>query len=256
MPPYRAPAQRRDGTTMRSHSKTGEREGILARMARRLTSIAGITAAIATITTSAAAVLGVVVHTKTTQLQQAHALASSQAQQIHQQARQLRQLQQAPTPAATPSTVATPGTSAQVANVAHYLSNESPTVDSGNLNSGQEVISAKPYPNSIEFNCDGASGSGGPAEAFDVAGSSTFIAELGIPDNAEDVTGVVATVTFSNEAGQQIGQQVEVSLGHPVSIRLNITGVTQLGMTCNGVHQQTSQPDYDFDVALGNAGVS
>jgi hypothetical protein len=240
---------------MRSHSKTGAREGILARIAGRLTSIAGITAAIATITTSAAAVLGVVVHTKTTQLQQAHALASSQAQQIHQQARQLRQLQQAPTPTPTPSTVATPGSSAQVTNVAHYLSDASPTVDNGNLNSGQEVISAKPYPNSIEFNCNGASGSA-PAEAFDVAGSSTFTAELGIPDNAEDVTGVVATVTFSNEAGQQIGQQFRVSLGHPVSIRLNITGVTQLGMTCNGVHQQTSQPDYDFDVALGNGGVS
>jgi hypothetical protein len=240
---------------MRSHSKTGEREGILARMARRLTSIAGITAAIATITTSAAAVLGVVVHTKTTQLHQAHALASSQAQQIHQQARQLQHLQQSPPPTPTPSTAATPGTSAQVTNVAHYLSNETPTVDDDNLNSGQEVISAKPYPNSIEFACNGAS-SDGPGEAFDVAGSTTFTAEVGIPDDSEDVTGVLATVTFSNEAGQQIGQQIRVSLGHPVPVRLNVSGVTQLGMTCNGVHQQTNQLADGFDVALGNGGVS
>jgi hypothetical protein len=241
---------------MRSHSKTGAREGILARIAGRLTSIAGITAAIATITTSAAAVLGVVVHTKTTQLQHAHALASSQAQQIHQQARQLKQLQQAPTPSTTPSTVATPGISAQVTNVAHYLSNETATVDNDNLNTGQEVISAQSYPNSIEFGCNGPNGNGAPDEAFDVAGNSTFTAEVGLPDDSQDVTGVVATVTFSNEAGQQIGQQVQVSLGHPVSVRLNISGITQLGMTCNGVHQQTNQLANDFDVALGNGGVS
>jgi hypothetical protein len=122
------------------------------------------------------------------------------------------------------------------------------------VNSGQQVIAAKSYPDTVTWGCGDSSA---PNEAYDVAGNSVFTAEVGIPDNTQYVTGVVATVTFSNESGQQIGQPVQVSLGHPASVRLNIKGVTQLGMTCTGRNRQTSQPtDTTFSVALGNGGVS
>jgi hypothetical protein len=234
------------------HQRREKKDGLIKRAGAGLTSLAGITAAIATITTSTAAVLGVVVHSKNTQLQQAQAQVSSQAQQIQHQARQIHQLQQT---AATPAVSPSPAISDATTDPSHYLSNKTPTVQNSGLDTGQVVIAANPYVNSITFNCDGPM-SGQPDLAYDVAGSSTFTAVLGIPDNTQYATGLIATITFSNEAGQQIGQQVQVSLGHPANVTLDITGVTQLGMTCDGRNRQTSQTASGFDVAFGNAAVS
>jgi hypothetical protein len=49
---------------------------------------------------------------------------------------------------------------------------------------------------------------------------------------------------------------VQVSLGHPVKLKLGIGNVTQLGMTCNGRDGQTDQVANAFQVALGDASVS
>jgi len=235
------------------HVKQEKEGGILKRVGGGLTSLAGIATAVATITTSTAAVLGVVVHSKTTQLQQAQAQVSSQAKQIQHQAIQVHQLQQAAgTPTASPQTTPTDG----VTGVLHYLSNKTPTVGNANPGVGQVVIAAKPYVNSISFDCNGDEYGGAPDVAFDVAGSTTFTTEVGIPDDTPDVTGFIATITFSNESGQQIGQPIQVSLGHPVSAALNITGVTQLGMTCVGRDRQTNNAVSGFQVGLGDAGVS
>jgi hypothetical protein len=230
-----------------------KKDGLLKRTGAGLTSLAGIAAAIATITTSTAGVLGVVVHSKTAQLQQAQAQVSTQAQQIQHQAKQIQQLQQT---AATPTVTPSPTTGGPpITDPSHYLSNKTPTVDHAGLETGQVVISATPYVNSITFSCYGQAG-GQPEEAFDVAGSSTFTAEVGIPDDTQDATGLIATITFSNESGQQLGQQVQVSLGHPASVTLDITGVTQLGMTCDGRNRQTSEAASGFQVAFGRAAVS
>lgn len=233
--------------------KQGKAGGILKRVGAGFTSLAGIATAIATITTSTAAVLGVVVHAKTTQLQQAQAQVSSQAKQIQHQALQVHQLQQAAgTPTASPPT----NSGAEVTGVSHYLSNKTPTVNNANSGVGQVVIAAKPYVNSISFDCNGDMYGGAPDIAFDVAGSTTFTAEIGIPDDTSDATGFIATITFSNESGQQIGQPIQVSLGRPVSAALNIQGVTQLGMTCVGRDRQTNTAVSGFRVGLGDAGVS
>jgi hypothetical protein len=72
----------------------------------------------------------------------------------------------------------------------------------------------------------------------------------------QGATDMIATITFTNESGQQVGQPVRVWLGHPVNVTLDIKGVTQLGMTCAGVNRQTNQDSSDFQVALGNAAVS
>ncbi len=226
--------------------------GLLSRIASGMTSLAGITTAVATIMTSVTAGLGVVVHHQTSQLQQAH-------HQLGQQARQIRVLRSASVSAqaATPGSTVTgsPDTGQTLDNVAHYLTGLTPTVDHQDVQNGQQVIAARPYPNSISFRCDGSYG-GQPDEAYDVAGSTEFSAEVGIADNMENVTGVIATVTFSNEAGQQLGKPVQVSLGHPVKVRLNISGLTQLGMTCNGRDAHTSQAVFSFSVSLGDAGIT
>jgi hypothetical protein len=229
--------------------RDGARGGVLSRIAAGMASMAGIATAVATITTSAAAVLGVVVQHKDTQLHQVNAQASRQAQTIQQLQGQVHA---ATASSPSPSASSTPA----VGNAARYLSNLTPTIGNSSYNDSQQVISAQPYPNSVSFSCDGPQGNGQPDMAYDVAGSSTLTAEVGIADDTQSVTGVIATVTFTNEAGQQLGKPVQVSLGHPVPVTLNITGVTQLGMACVGRDAHTSQVANGFNVALGNAGIS
>ena len=226
--------------------------GLLSRIATAMSSVAGIATAIATIMTSLIAVSGFVIHHQATQLQQAH-------QQVSQQAHQIQALQSSQTAqhaaSPPPSTTASPDPSPGLNSGANYLSNLTPTVDNQSVESSQEVIDAVPYPNSIAFGCNGSYG-GQPDEAYDVAGHTAFTAEVGLADNTANVTGVIATVVFSNEAGQEIGKLVQVSLGHPKKVTLNISGITQLGMTCNGRTAQTGQNVYSFDVALGDARIS
>jgi hypothetical protein len=251
MPPYiESPSHRRHHGT--KTEKEVPSSGRLSGIAAAITSVAGIATAIATIMTSATAALGVVIHHQATQLEQAH-------QQVSQQAHQIRALRsnRAVQPTTTPQSSATtsPDPSPGLNGVAHYLSNLTPTVDNQFIQNGQEVIAAVPYPNSIAFGCGGSNG-GRPAEAYDVAGNTVFIADVGLADNTENATGVIATVVFSNEAGQDLGKPVQVSLGHPKKVTLNISGLTQLGMTCNGRDAQTGQAVYSFNVALGDAGIS
>ncbi len=219
-----------------------------------MTSLAGIATALATIMTSVTAILGLVVHHQAAQLKQAHAVVSTQARQIqHLQTSAAAQAAAHPSPSPSPAE-SSPGT-APVTDITHYLSDLTATVDNGELFTGQQVIAAHPYTNSISFDCDGGNGSE-PDEAYDVAGSSTFTAEVGIPDNMQNATDVIATVTFSNEAGDRIGKPIQVSLGHPVKLTVAIGNVTQLGMTCNGRDAHTGQVANAFQVSLGDAGIS
>lgn len=228
-----------------------QKPGLLSRIAAGMTSFAAITTALATIMTSATAILGVVVHRQATQLQQAHAQVSHQAQQITKLRVQASSAASHHTGKAAP----TPGSDASSSPL-HYFSNMNPTVDNPGVQNGQQVIGATPYVNTITFSCEGAQ-NGQPDEAYDVAGSSTFTAEVGIPDNMQGATDAIATITFSNESEQQIGKTVQVWLGHPVSVSMDVTGVTQLGITCDARDRRTNQDeDGNFDVSLGNAGIS
>lgn len=228
-----------------------QKPGLLSRISAGMTSFAGIATALATIMTSVSAILGVVVHHQAAQLQQAHAQASQQAQQIS----KLRVQAAATSHRAGRSAPSSPGPAA-AGSPLHYFSNMNATVDNSIVQDGQQVIAAVPYVNTITFGCDGAQ-SGGPDEAYDVAGSSKFTAEVGIPDNMQGATDAIATITFSNESEQQIGKTVQVWLGHPVSVSMDVTGVTQLGITCDARDRRTNQDeDGNFDVSLGNAGIS
>jgi hypothetical protein len=83
-----------------------------------------------------------------------------------------------------------------------------------------------------------------------------FKAVVGIPDDAPNATSVDETITFTNQAGAQLSKPVTVSLGKTATVQLNISGVTQLGMTCTGLNTQTQQQDNSNVVTLGNASVS
>src|SRR5262249_47754815 len=145
--------------------------GILSRISSGMSSLAGITTAIATIMTSTTAILGVAVHRQATQLDQAHQVVSVRRQQIHE-----LQTQNAPQTTDSPTPTSTSG--AQIGSVAHYFSKMTPTVNNAAVETGQQVIAARPYVNSISFGCYGGYGDQ-PDEAYNVAGSSMFSAEIG-----------------------------------------------------------------------------
>lgn len=228
-----------------------KKPGLLSRISVGMTSFAGIATALATIMTSVSAILGVVVHHQSAQLQEAHAQVSQQAQQIS----KLRGQASAPSHRTGQAAPSSPGPTASSSPL-HYFSNMNPTVDNTGVQNGQQVIAATPYVNTITFGCEGAQ-DGQPDEAYDVAGSGTFTAEVGIPDNMQGATDAIATITFSNESEQQIGKTVQVWLGHPAAVSMDVTGVTQLGITCDARDRRTNQDeDGNFDVSLGNAGIS
>ena len=137
-----------------------------------------------------------------------------------------------------------------------YLSALQPTVDNGGFNTSSQIVSAKSYTDSVTFQCIPADGQGQPAIAFDVAGHKLFTAVVGIPANASDVTSVNETVVFANQSGTALMSPVTVSLGHPATVRLNVTGVTQLAITCTGVNTQSQQSDNGNPVTLGDAQIS
>jgi hypothetical protein len=213
-------------------------------------SFAGFTTGVATIMTSSVAILGVFVHHQAAQLQQAHVTVSKQAAQI-----QRLQVQLTPAPAQASSGPASPQAAAPVGSIAHYLSDLTPTVNNADASPGQQVMTNAAYPKTVSFYCNGGNGDQ-PDVAYDVAGNSSFVAEVGIPDNMSNVTDVAATIVFTNEAGRQIGQQVQVSLGHPLVVKFSIGNVTQLGITCSGRDVRSGQQVSSFQVALGGAGLS
>jgi hypothetical protein len=234
---------------------SADKEDSSGRGMKRITSwmksFAGFTTGVATIMTSAVAILGVFVHHQSAQLQQAHVTVSRQSRQIHQ-----LQAQLTPAPAAQPSSdPASPPAAAPLGSIAHYLSDLTPTVNNAGASPGQQVMTNTAYPKTVSFYCDGGNGDQ-PDVAYDVAGNSSFVAEVGIPDNMSDVTDVAATIVFTNEAGRQIGQQVQVSLGRPLVVKFSIGDVTQLGITCSGRDVRSGQQVSSFQVALGGAGLS
>jgi hypothetical protein len=235
------------GAGKMSRTPKTPRVGLRARIAGWFKSFTGILASLATI---AAAVAGIIASHQTTVVHQ-------QSQVIVNLTLKNKQLQSASASAGavpTPSTGAAGGTSLSPAG---YLSALQPTVDHAEVQSGQQAMSARPYPNSITFGCDGPQGGGQPEdEAYDIAGNTLFTATVGIPDNAADATGLDETVIFASQDGTQLGKPVVVSLGSPARVALDITGVTQLQVTCTGVTEPGRQPDNGNELTLGNAHIS
>lgn len=220
------------------------------RLGTAVKSFGGFMTALAAIATAVATILGLVVHHQSAQLADIRVTVSQQAQQIHQ-----LKVSTSPQPAATPTGnggTQTGPSPAQLPSGSHYISDLTATVNNSVADHGQAVMIAKPYPNSVSFYCEGPDGDQ-PDVAYDVAGSTTFTSVIGIPDNMSGATNVIATVTFTDQAGQRVGKPFQVSLGHTVTVNLNISGVAQLGMTCIGRDARTDQTETSFQVAMGDA---
>ena len=82
------------------------------------------------------------------------------------------------------------------------------------------------------------------------------MAVVGIPDDSANVTGYVGTLTFTSQDGKQLGRNVTVSLGHPARVTLNVSGVTQLDITCNATNPSGNGASVNnLQAALGDARV-
>ncbi len=217
------------------------------RLGAWFTSVGGALASVATIVPGLASVLAA---DRTTRVNQLTIVVRQQQQQQIKQVQQASKAQQAS--GATVASGASGGASGQGS---AYLSALQPTVDHWDFSTGSQIMSATPYADSVTFWCLPGS-SGRPTEAFDVAGHSLVTAVVGIPDNTNDVTSVNETVTFADQAGTPLMNPVTVSLGHPATVRLNISAVTQLAVTCTGLNTQTQQGANGYDVTLGNAQIS
>ncbi len=221
------------------------------RVSRWLTSVSGIATAVAGIMTSAATILGFFVAHQYTQIH-------DYRQQVQHQTQQIQKLQAQPTPTVT---VSSPAADSSVtgggapSSAQEYLSNQQPTVNNGNVDDEGTTIDGQTYPNSVVFACSGQS-EGQPTQAWDVGGLSTFTAVVGVPDDSDDVTGYVGTLTFTSQDGKQLGKTVTVSLGHAAHVSLNISGVTQLDVTCNATDPSNDgSPVGNLQAAFGNARV-
>jgi hypothetical protein len=215
------------------------KRGPKARLSSWLKSFSGILASVATIV---AAVASVFAAHQTSQVNQLNVIVRQQRQQ----------LQNSPAVAS--------GRSGSVGGAAvsggTYLSALQPTVDYADLQTGTQTISANTYPSSITFRCDGTVNTDRPDEAFNVGGHALFRAVVGIPDNAQDATSLNETVIFANQSGTQLIKPVVVSLGKPAFVRIGISTVTQLEVTCSGADPHTQQSDNGNELTLGNAHIS
>jgi hypothetical protein len=234
------------GGPLQGGTETVQRRKKRGRVGAWFTSVSGVLASVATIVAALASVLAAHQTTRVNQLTIV----------VRQQQQQIKQAQQASkTPQASGTTVASGATGGASGQGSSYLSALQPTVDHGALASGSQVMSATSYANSVTFWCLPGS-SGVPTEAFDVAGHSIFTAVVGIPDDTNNVTSVDETVSFADQAGTPLVNPVTVSLGHPATVRLNISDVTQLAVTCTGINTQTQDTANGSSVTLGNAQIS
>ena len=224
------------------------------RFTQWLTSFSGIATAVAGIMTSAATLLGFFAAHQYSQIQH-------QTQQIQRQTQQIRQLSARKPATAKPANASSANASSVTGGGAPssslaYLSNQQPTVNNGSVSGQGTTLSGQAYPNSVVFYCSGQS-NGQPTQAWDVGGRSTFTAVVGVPDDSQYVTGIVGTLTFTSQDGKQLSKNVSVSLGHPARVSLNISGVTQLDVTCNATNPANNGASVtNLQVALADARVS
>jgi hypothetical protein len=236
-------AARAGGTGMTDGRRPRKRRS-KSRFGSWVTSFSGILASVATIV---AAVASVFAAHQTSRVDQLTITVRQQRQQLLASA--AKSAPQSPTSPSNSSGGAVP-----VGETA--LSALQPTLDNGDLRTGAQTMSAKAYPNSVTFDCSGPFNTDQPDEAFDIAGHTSFRAVVGIPDNAQNATSLNETVTFANEDGTQLMKPVVVSLGKPAVVRLNVSGVTQLEVTCSGTDPQTQENEDGNQITLGNAYIS
>lgn len=140
----------------------------------------------------------------------------------------------------------------------HFLADVNPVADNLNVEPGPVVIGGVDYANSITMSCFY---SAGPGELYRVTGTQ-FTAVVGISDgqaaaSASSGNNVTDTVTFADQNGHILGRRVNVSGGHPLRVKLDLSGVNELGISCIGRDTVSGSTDVAAPaLSLGNAATS
>ncbi len=120
----------------------------------------------------------------------------------------------------------------------------------GEPTNGPERIGTTTYEYSVRFTC----GYGPGDVIYDVAGFNFLNATIGIPNDTKSPPGNTMIMTFLKDSStvQQLGSPLEVAIGQPRSIHLDLQSATQLDLHCVPDNKIDHQK-YAMDFVLGNA---
>jgi hypothetical protein len=119
----------------------------------------------------------------------------------------------------------------------------------GGFDANAVTFSAQRYPRGVSFYCDTDTQS---RLQWDVAGYAHFTAVAGIDDETDGAFGAVVDMTFYNQDGHQLlPKPVEVSVGHPKKVSLDLSGVVSLRMTCSGRIAKTNE-EHETHASFGD----
>jgi NPCBM/NEW2 domain-containing protein len=110
----------------------------------------------------------------------------------------------------------------------------------GSFAANPVTFSAHRYPRGISFWCGSATDS---RLQWNVAGYRHFTAVAGIDDKTEDAFGAISEFIFYDQDGRQlVPKPVDVSVGHPHKVTLDLTNVVNLRVTCSSRTAKTDDP--------------
>lgn len=153
-------------------------------------------------------------------------------------------------PAPSDTSTAEPSTDASLRSGSNtYLDTMDPVNNNALHDVGPVTFSAKRYPRSVTMSCYRASNN---YVEWNVAGSSSFAATLGVSDDTSNAFGAIAEFIFYDQDGHQLGKPFDVSVGHAAPVALDLRSVVHLRVTCSGRDSKTNAEHY-FYAALGDA---
>ncbi|WP_422733291.1 hypothetical protein ACN26Y_20430 [Micromonospora sp. WMMD558] len=142
----------------------------------------------------------------------------------------------------TPDTSATPDLPATL-----YLS-EYPAIKNNGAR-GTFSMDGVAYSQSKKVYC----GETPSASVWSVAGYQTMDATIGIADNEKRGLGVIGRMSFRNEDNQDLIPPVDVSLGSPKKVTVQLKGAVQLQIGCVGRERDSGTSQGLFYAVLGDA---
>jgi hypothetical protein len=149
-----------------------------------------------------------------------------------------------PTPSGGPSSSESPGMS--------KLLSEMTALDTNSVNSPRAVsIGTETYPNSFTLGCSSA----GTSVTYAVAGYSSLKARIGLDNNQ---TGTAAksnypsSIRVTAENGQQLGNEVQISLSKPADLSVPLNNAVQATIKCTLIDPRGGSSSY-YQAAFGDA---
>lgn len=124
----------------------------------------------------------------------------------------------------------------------------------GNFTTGSVQIGTTTYPNSVRFTC-GSVVSGPGNVVYNVAGFKFLNTTIGVPNDATNGIGDTMAITFFKDGSTQLGSPLNIVLGQPQTVHLDLQGASQLELQCLPTNN-VSNNQVSMDIALGDATIS